>query len=221
MGDDGEAKVETRGQMTQRHKREAMMLKKQAQKMGKKRKDEAKKLEQKLQARHQEEVRSFEEREASASAGAAGDGQAQEGGTLAEEEPAGQPKGPTRAQKRREAKQAKEAEREARIALERAALGETPEEAETNKIEELLGGLNFVLHDIPPDGNCMFRSLEDQLSFQSTSALGFSHKPVDHCGLRKIASDHIRSHREDFEAFLEVPIDEYCDKMAENSEWGE
>ena len=63
MSGDEEEKVETRGQMTQRHKREAMMLKKQTQKMGKKRKAEAKKLEQELAARHEEEIRRHEERE--------------------------------------------------------------------------------------------------------------------------------------------------------------
>ena len=87
-------------------------------------------------------------------------------------------------------------------------------------IEERLLDLNFVLHDIPPDGNCMFRSLEDQLSFQSTSALGFEHKPIDHSGLRKVAADHIRGNREDFEPFLEGPLDEYCERMESTAEWG-
>ena len=64
------------------------------------------------------------------------------------------------------------------------------------------------------------RSLEDQLSFQGSCALGFEHKPVDYLGLRKIAADYIRKHRDQFEAFLEVPLDDYCDKLDTTAEWG-
>ncbi len=64
------------------------------------------------------------------------------------------------------------------------------------------------------------RSLEDQLSFQSTHALGFQHSPVDYLGLRKMAADHIRGNKEQFEAFLELPLEEYCDQMETTAEWG-
>ena len=227
MSGDEEEKVETRGQMTQRHKREAMMLKKQTQKMGKKRKAEAKKLEQELAARHEEEIRRHEEREKAG----AGEEEAQDPGAGAAAastttaastsgEAAAEKKGPTRAQKRREAKAAKEAEREARIALEKASMGETPEQQEFDKIEEILLSRNFVLRDIPPDGNCMFRALEDQLTFQSTEALGFAHTPVHHASLRKMAVGHILSNRETFEAFLEEPLESYCERMGREAEWG-
>lgn len=220
-GSEEERKVETKGQMTQRHKREAMMLKKQVAKLGKKKKDEAKRLEQDLQTRHKAELEELEKRlkdqsEAAAASTAAPD----QNDSQTNQEGEQKEKKVSRAQKRREAKAAKEAEREARIALERASMGETLQDQEQKKMEELLLDLSFVIHDIPPDGHCMFRSLEDQLSFQSTHALGFQHSPVDYLGLRKMAADHIRGNKEQFEAFLELPLEEYCDQMETTAEWG-
>ena len=63
-----------------------------------------------------------------------------------------------------------QAEREARIALERANMGETESEMEQKKIEEKLERLSFVIHDIPPDGHCMFRAVEDQVSHEVINA---------------------------------------------------
>ena len=199
------------------------MLKKQIQKMGKKKKEEAKKLEQEMLTRHQSELAELEKREKERQDTDAMTTDCTDGNNTKEEDGQQQEekdKKMSRAQKRREAKLAKEAEREARIALEKASMGETLEDQEWDKLDERLSNLNFIVKDIPPDGHCMFRSLEDQLSFQSTHALGFQHKPVDYLGLRKIATDHIRQNKDQFEAFLEVPLEEYCDKLENTAEWG-
>ena len=108
-GSEEERKVETKGQMTQRHKREAMMLKKQVAKLGKKKKDEAKRLEQDLQTRHKAELEELEKRlkdqsEAAAASTAAPD----QNDSQTNQEGEQKEKKVSRAQKRREAKAAKE-----------------------------------------------------------------------------------------------------------------
>ncbi len=83
------------------------MLKKQVQKMGKKKKDEAKQLEKEMQARHQSELKALEERAAKASEEAAEEGAGAEA-EAAEAEEQSKEKKVSRAQKRREKKAAEE-----------------------------------------------------------------------------------------------------------------
>uniref|UniRef100_UPI0035256292 hypothetical protein n=1 Tax=Salmonella enterica TaxID=28901 RepID=UPI0035256292 len=70
----------------------------------------------------------------------------------------------TKAQKRREQRAKEEAEREARIAAELADLGETERMAEERELQLLIEPLGLAVKDIPPDGHCLYRSLEDQFS---------------------------------------------------------
>ena len=218
-GSDEEPAGETRGQMQQRHKRELLMLKKQIAKLGKKRKDEANKLEQEIAERHALEVRRFEER-------AAESARAQEEPAATDAGASDEPRRPSRAQKRREAKAKEEAERDARIALERANLGETEEELEWRELGDKLEPLGFRVKEVAPDGHCMFRSLEDQLAFQSTESLGFDTKPFDHLGLRRLAASHIRKHADQFAPFIaeegseDAGVEGYCARLEETAEWG-
>ena len=50
-----------------------------------------------------------------------------------------------------------------------------------------------------PDGHCMYRAVQDQLSLRSD---GDSHPAEDVAALRKKTADYIRHHQDDFLPFL-------------------
>lgn len=52
---------------------------------------------------------------------------------------------------------------------------------------------------VQPDGHCMYRAVQDQLSLHSD---GHSHPATDVTELRKKTADYIRQHRDDFLPFL-------------------
>ena len=175
------ASGETRGQMVQRHKREAKALKEQIKRMGKKSKEGAK-LEAEMKVRHETELASLSF--VSSSSGGDGGGSAtQDKDTNNEEEDdvlanalaetsmggsggegGGRVKKPTKAQRRRQQKAERDAEREARIAQETSELGETERMLEEKALKKVLAPLGLAVKDIPPDGHCLYRSLEDQLT---------------------------------------------------------
>ena len=126
--------------------------------------DEAKALEDEMTKRHHEELASLEQKKREEEDANEAEEEGNKASASSSAAP-GAPK-PSRAQKRREAKAEKEAERDARIAMERAAIGETQGEIEESALEEQLRPLGFAIYDIPPDGHCMFRAIEDQVAIQ-------------------------------------------------------
>jgi OTU domain-containing protein 6 len=74
----------------------------------------------------------------------------------------GQHRGPSKAQKRRDAKLKQEVEREQRIQEEQS--GVVSERAVENQtLAQKLGPLGLTLKEIKPDGHCLYRAVEDQL----------------------------------------------------------
>lgn len=79
----------------------------------------------------------------------------------------GQQRGPSKAQKRRDAKLKQEVEREQRIQEEQS--GVVSERAVENQtLAQKLGPLGLTLKEIKPDGHCLYRAVEDQLQVRVT-----------------------------------------------------
>ena len=82
---------------------------------------------------------------------------------------------PSRAQKRRDAKAAQEAEREARIAEEQAAMGDSARVIEERSLAELLSPLGLAVHGIPVSLDSWWAALCDGVP---VSLNGGSHSPA-------------------------------------------
>lgn len=225
---------ETRGQMQQRHKREMKAVKDAVKKLGKKRKDEGEKLEADTMQRHAAELAALD---AGAAAAAPADGsdvgaealvaRSLYGLSTSEgDKPAGK-KESTRAQKRREKAVQQQAEREQRIAAEQAEMGDSERQVEEAELARLLAPQGLALRDIPPDGNCLYRAVEDQLAVERAST---GSSLLGHEALRAQAADYMRSHEKEFAPFVLPEVAEgddvheqyqrYCDSMASSAVWG-
>lgn len=179
---------ETRGQMLQRHKRELKACKDAAKRMGKKRKEEAAKMEEELKKKHEKELIEKEETEAVLDrVEQVVESLANTGVSTAENKI-------TKAQKRRQKKMEEEAIREKRIEEERLEMGETDQELEEGQLHAKLEPLGLQVKEIQADGHCMYRSVEDQLKRAG--------KETSYQDLRKQAADHMREHREEFMPFV-------------------
>ncbi|GLC46713.1 hypothetical protein PLESTB_001355500 [Pleodorina starrii] len=262
--DEGDSKgPETRGKMLQRHKREMVAHKKAMQKLGAKKKDEAAKLTAEIEARHARELVELEERDkqqqqqqaaaaavaaagGAASASAAGqetDGAADQLSGLGLGAGAGhaaEHKKPSKAQKRREKLAQQDAEREARIASEQAAMGPSDKAVEEQALQAMLLPLRLGIREIRADGHCLYRSVEDQLSQAAAAASpvaggtggsgGTDGSGVpDHQALRRLAAAHIRSHSDDFLPFIyeedspgdpSQQLEAYCAELEGSAVWG-
>jgi OTU domain-containing protein 6 len=250
--------VETRGQMVQRHKREAKALKEKIKRMGKKAKDEAANLESEMEQRHIAELASLDAFESlnqtshltalptafyAMTVTSDGNGEGQLDDVASTEEQNGQRtlgnKKQSKAQRRREQRAREEAEREARIAAELAELGESEREAEEKELQLLLSPHGLGIKDIPPDGHCLYRSIEDQLEQH-----GIKSESSSFLSLRQLAADHLRQHADHFRHFViddeeEIskisiqdaansptendsfdPFEVYCHKIEATAAWG-
>lgn len=112
-----------------------------------------------------------------------------------------------------------QAEREARIAAELAELGDTDRVLEERALKKLLRPLGLAIREIPPDGHCLYRSLEDQLRQQGSSGNGSGAPAAEGQGggaaaggpagagqtfleLRAAAADYMRRHADHFMPFV-------------------
>lgn len=224
---------ETRGQVLQRHKREQKALKEQAKRLGKKAKDEVAKLESEMAARHAAELAAFDAPKADVAATVALAGSLYSvslAGEEEEQEPKQQKK-PTKSQRKKAERAQKEAEREARIAAELAEMGDTERVLEERELREQLRPLGLTIREIPPDGHCLYRSLEDQLR-PSTSGQGEDGDgdggAVNFLQLRQQAADYMRKHADHFMPFVleegagdpADAFEAYCRQVEMTAAWG-
>lgn len=92
---------------------------------------------------------------------------------------------------------------------------------EADTMQKMLEDKGLVLHEIKPDGHCLFSSVLDQLEQRhSREALSVGL-------LRKQAADYIRSHRDDFipylldqETFSVRDVDSYAEELEHTAMWG-
>lgn len=234
--------VETRGKMIQRHKREAKDLQAKIKKMGKKGKDEAAKLEKEMEdrlaariqsrcsaqiltyepikCRHAAELKALEVREKG------GAEQPMAALSLYGSRPEGEdaPGKKSKAQKARERRAKEEAEREARIAEELDNLGDTQRSIEERKLHEKLLPAGLLILEVPSDGHCLFRAVEDQLRIlgpetevkagptpQVDGSRRRFERAADSQGyleLRRLCTGHMRRHPGDFLPYVDLDGEE-------------
>lgn len=113
-------------------------------------------------------------------------------------------------------KKAKEEERKVRSEFRREKFrkmyGKEEWDEEFKKFLKKLIPLGYFVREVTGDGNCLFRSIADQLEIE-----GMQHQDV-----RERIVQYITEHRADFEPFIEddVPFDRYISAMARNGTWG-
>ena len=83
---------------------------------------------------------------------------------------------------------------------------------EDAQFEAVLEELGVRVVSVQGDGNCLFRSMADQLEGN----------PAQHWHYRKLVVEYIENHREDFEPFMEddEPFDAYVARLGRDGEWG-
>ncbi|PYI30708.1 cysteine proteinase [Aspergillus indologenus CBS 114.80] len=147
------------------------------------------------------------------------------------------PKKPNR-QKARLARRAAEQAAQSAIAAEEAANQTDHRGNEKEVMDAVFKRLQLKEIEINPDGHCLYSAIASQLD-----EMGVGLKPdpkrmilqaptqsrVDtvtfpkHDGyraVRAVAADFIAEHKDDFEAFMEEPLDQYTRKIKLTAEWG-
>ncbi|XP_068839563.1 deubiquitinase OTUD6B isoform X1 [Capricornis sumatraensis] len=128
----------------------------------------------------------------------------------------------SKAQKRRDKKAALEKEREERIAEAEIENLTGARHVESEKLAQILAARQLEIKQIPSDGHCMYRAIEDQLKEQNGV--------LTVAALRCQTADYMQSHVEDFLPFLTNPntgemytpeeFGKYCDDIVNTAAWG-
>lgn len=131
----------------------------------------------------------------------------------------------SRAQKRRNKKDSEAREREKRIQEQDVENRRGPRVIEMDTIKKNLVEYGLEIHTIPADGNCLYCAINHQL--QITGRTSRTSQTVKN--LRKLTSDFMLEHREDFIPFMcndesdsinEENFDSYCKEVANSKLWG-
>jgi OTU domain-containing protein 6 len=135
----------------------------------------------------------------------------------------------SKAARRRRQKLEADAASERRIAEEKAGMGPSDRERETAAIVELLRPLGLVIHDIAPDGHCLYAAIAHQLQLLASvdSNTKDARSPVhDVHSLRGATADRMVAAPDEYMPFLEtVECDEgkyaaYCVRVRTEAAWG-
>lgn len=130
----------------------------------------------------------------------------------------------SRAQKRRLRKAAEEKERQKRISEQAEKNKSGPRELEMRSIKENLRTMNLNIFNIPADGNCLYCAVNHQLEIKGKPTYSVSE-------LRKITAEFMLKNREDFLPFMcnemdedetvtEEEFEKYCKDVANTKLWG-
>ncbi|GAW25713.1 putative OTU-like cysteine protease [Rosellinia necatrix] len=139
-------------------------------------------------------------------------------------------------------KRNRQKERMARRAAEQEAASEAAEQEvqgmtdhralERSSLERAFSAHGLVEHEIRPDGHCLFSAVADQLAQRdipislpsSTGAADEETAGEDKAPpykiVRRVATDYIERHADDFMPFLEEPLESYILKIRNTAEWG-
>ncbi|XP_025778615.1 deubiquitinase OTUD6B isoform X2 [Puma concolor] len=119
-------------------------------------------------------------------------------------------------------KAALEKEREERIAEAEIENLSGARHLESEKLAQILAARQLEIKQIPSDGHCMYRAIEDQLKEQKC--------PLTVAALRSQTAEYIKGHVEDFLPFLTNPntgdmytleeFRKYCDDIVNTAAWG-
>ncbi|MBN3305646.1 OTU6B Deubiquitinase, partial [Amia calva] len=128
----------------------------------------------------------------------------------------------SKAQKRRDKKAALEKERESRIAEAEIENLSGSRHLEQQKLSQMLAARQLQIKQIPSDGHCLYRAVEDQLK----ERVG----PVSLAELRTQTAQYMRGHPDDFLPFLTNAstgdmytadeFERYCSEVANTAAWG-
>lgn len=128
----------------------------------------------------------------------------------------------TKAEKRREKKRQKEAQREKEIAEQEVENEFLPRAIEGRALRAILTKLGLAVHEVPSDGNCMYKAMEHQLGL-----LGVTKTMSE---LRQETADYMLSHAEEFLPFLTSKRSgdmmnteeyrDYCSQVSSTTAWG-
>ncbi|CAL9207573.1 unnamed protein product [Musa hybrid cultivar] len=135
---------------------------------------------------------------------------------------------PSKGARRRERRAQEEAAREHRIQEEQSNII-SDRVIENERLERKLDPLGLRINEIKPDGHCLYRAVEDQLSLSSNNTSPYSFQE-----LRKMAANYMRHHASDFlpfflsESNIEVDADnspleifeKYCKEVESTAVWG-
>ncbi|KAF4996521.1 hypothetical protein FGRMN_4450 [Fusarium graminum] len=124
-------------------------------------------------------------------------------------------------QKERLARRAAEQEAEAQRAEEEASNMTNYRAKESEYMKTTFEKHGLVEKDIAPDGHCLFSAVADQLG-QNDIPLGEGEvqKEPAYKMVRRVASDYMLEHGDDFAPFLEEDLEGYARKMRDTAEWG-
>ena len=80
------------------------------------------------------------------------------------------------------------------------------------KFKKHLESLGYFIREVEGDGNCLFRSVSEQMEGNENNYQEYRDKCVD----------YMKENKDEFAPFIEddEPIDKYIDRMSENKEWG-
>jgi OTU domain-containing protein 6 len=138
-----------------------------------------------------------------------------EGGGMAKE---------SKAAKRRRQKTEADAASARRVAEEKAGMGPSERSLENAAIVATLAPLGLAIHDIVPDGHCMYAAVAHQLRVQTEAGRD---APIhDVLSLRAAAADHMVAAPDEYMLFLEtVEGDQekyvaYCERLRSEAVWG-
>lgn len=128
----------------------------------------------------------------------------------------------SKAEKRREKKRQKEAQREKEIAEQEVENAFLPRAVEGKALRAILTKLGLAVHEVPSDGNCMYKAMEHQLGL-----LGVTKTMSE---LRQETADYMLSHAEEFLPFLTSKqsgdmmtaeeYEDYCSQVSSTTAWG-
>ena len=123
-------------------------------------------------------------------------------------------------QKARLARRAAEQEAQAAAAAEEAKNLPDRREQELSAMKEQMKKLGLVETMIRPDGHCLFsacaRSIPEDLLVSESGEV----KKQPYHNVRHAAANFMTKHPDDFEAFMEEPLDSYVKKIRDTAEWG-
>lgn len=105
-------------------------------------------------------------------------------------------------------------ERQQRIDEQEKTNVNLPRATEQRLLEEKLKEEGFEIHDIVPDGNCLFSAVSHQLKRHGQNLTASE--------LRKVCAKNLRENRSDYEAFIvDVDFESYCDRIEQDQAcWG-
>ena len=136
----------------------------------------------------------------------------------------------SKSQRRREAREREDRERDRRIAAEKAGQGPSAREEEDAHFARTLGPMGLRVAEMAADGHCLFRAIAHQLAYAEGGAAGGQPDTAAAVEIRKVAAGQLRRGRALYEPFVlagavddpgpPIEYEAYCARVESTAEWG-